>query len=163
MKEQRTHHNWSLELNRIAKRGDVVAQKIIAEAVSPGEYFDGPTHFYDLIHAVKELKKDPGVQAIGIFGSRRRKEHVVLESDVDILVINDTPIIYDWSPSQGSTASRKTYRYAGIAKGINIQECTSAYWYQAIRNPESINEIALNVFKSVRWFWVKNGYDLKKI
>lgn len=163
MNEKRSHYNWKTELKWSAKKGNVLAQRILDESREPGEYFDGNTHFFDLIHVLRKLKNDPGVMALGIFGSRLRKEHQPLESDIDILVINDTPIIHDWSPSQGPTSNRDTYRFTGIANGINIQECSTENWRQTANNPSSVDKKTYETTKSVHWLWIKPGYNLSGI
>lgn len=116
---------------------------------------------FDVVHVLEKLKNDPGVKAIGVFGSRSVKEHTPLKSDFDLFVINDSPITYDWSPSRGSTASREIHRYTGIGKGINIQECSTEEWEGVANNPYSVKDQTYEIMKSVtRWLWVKKGYKI---
>ncbi len=178
---ERKHYNWRPNLLRAAeaepddlrklleligtvpKNEKLLAQKILEEGKTPGEYFDGPTHYFDVIQIMCKLTKDPGVKAIGIFGSRVRREHEPLRSDTDIYVINDTPIEYDWSESRGPTASRKTYRHVGVGNGINIQECTSENWKQVLNDPTSVDKKTHEVMSSVHWLWIRKGLEVERI
>jgi len=156
---ERIHYNWRSQLNLEAERGNAKARKIIREGQSPGKYFDGKTHLFDLIKVMRQLKTDPGVKAIGIFGSRLKQNHEPLRSDIDIFVINDTPNGYEWSPSRGPTWTRETHRHEGIGQGINIQEVNTENWNKVASDPNSVNSQTYEVCKSARWLWVKSGYN----
>lgn len=154
---QRSHYNWKNHLEAHASTGNIKAQKIIDESVNPGEYFDGLTHLTDVVYTLIDLKKDEDVKAIGIFGSRLVKNHTTLVSDTDIFVIHDG-YIGEWSPTRGYKDMRKTFRYIGIADGINIQECSTKNWRKFLEDPESLSRQTREVMRSVRWLWIREGY-----
>jgi len=173
MKEQRTHYNWRKNLDDVstlsllhlfsveARKQRKLAKKILEEGKNPGKYFDGTAHMFDFIHETRELRLNPQVKAIGIFGSRLRGDHEALRSDTDILVIINNPI-YEFSFLDGLVIKEESIKL-GIAGAFHLTQITPQEWQTIIENVKSCPVVFYNALTSVRWLWIKKGYEILEI
>ncbi|HET9946840.1 MAG TPA: nucleotidyltransferase domain-containing protein [Patescibacteria group bacterium] len=125
---QHEHFNWGENLQQ-ARGTNPKIWKLYLEQFLRGARFDGPTHREDIAGIIEDEIKW-GADMVGLFGSRARRDHEPLRSDVDLLVV---------SPIASYVGQQERM---GLGEGVHIVRVSPSTYERYITNTQEGNSEA---------------------